>query len=78
MSKIVARVDTAPVGSDINITINKNGSTAATLTISDGGTKIINSTPNIIMVEDDYLTVDITQIGSSTTGSDLTITFTYS
>jgi hypothetical protein len=78
LSKIVARVDTAPVGSDINITINKNGSTAATLTISDGGTKIINSTPNIIMVEDDYLTVDITQIGSSTTGSDLTITFTYS
>lgn len=78
LSKIVARVDTAPVGSDINITINKNGNSAATLTITDGSTKIINSTPNIIMVEDDYLTVDITQIGSSTTGSDLTITFTYS
>ena len=78
LSKIVARVDTAPVGSDINITINKNGNNAATLTITDGVTKIINSTPNITMVEDDYLTVDITQIGSSTAGSDLTITFTYS
>lgn len=78
LSKIVARVDTAPVGSDINITINKNGNSAATLTITDGSTKIINSTPNITMVEDDYLTVDITQVGSSTVGSDLTITFTYS
>ena len=78
LSKIVARVDTAPVGSDINITINKNGNNAATLTITDGSTKIINSTPNITMVEDDYLTVDITQVGSSTVGSDLTITFTYS
>lgn len=78
LSKIVARVDTAPVGSDINITINKNGNTAATLTLLDGGTKIINNTPNITMVEDDYLTVDITQVGSSTAGSDLTITFTYS
>ena len=78
LSKIVARVDTAPVGSDINITINKNGNSAATLTITDGSTKIINNTPNIAMVEDDYLTVDITQIGSSTAGSDLTITFTYS
>ena len=78
LSKIVARVDTAPVGSDINITINKNGNSAATLTITDGSTKIINNTPNITMVEDDYLTVDITQVGSSTVGSDLTITFTYS
>ena len=78
LSKIVARVDTAPAGSNINITINKNGNSAATLTIANGTTKIINSTPNIAMVEDDYLTVDITQIGSSTTGSDLTITFTYS
>ena len=78
LSKIIARVDTAPAGSDINITINKNGNSAATLTITDGSTKIINNTPNITMVEDDYLTVDITQVGSSTVGSDLTITFTYS
>ena len=78
ISNIVARVDTAPVGASINITIKKNGSSAATLVIADGGTKIINSSPSITMVDDDYITVDITQIGSSTTGSDLTITFTYS
>jgi hypothetical protein len=29
------------------------------------------------MVEDDYLTVDITQVGSATAGSDLTVIFTY-
>jgi hypothetical protein len=78
ISKLVARVDTAPTGASINITIKKNGSSAATLVIFDGGTKIINSSPSITMVDDDYITVDITQIGSSTTGSNLTITFTYS
>ena len=77
ISKIIARADTAPVGAAINITVNKNGASAATLVIADGGTKIINSTPSITMVEDDYLTVDITQVGSSTSGSDLTVIFTY-
>lgn len=78
IDRIVARVNTAPVGAAINITVNKNGSSGATLVIADGGTKIINSSPSITLAEDDYLTVDITQIGSSTAGSDLTVTFTYS
>ena len=65
------------MGASINITVNKNGASAATLVIADGGTKIINSTPNITMVEDDYLTVDITQVGSTTAGSDLAVIFTY-
>jgi len=78
ISRIVARVNTAPAGAAINITVNKNGSSGATLVIADGGTKIINSSPSITLAEDDYLTVDITQIGSTTAGSDLTVTFTYS
>lgn len=78
IDRIVARVNTAPVGAAINITVNKNGSSGATLVIADGGTKIINSSPSITLAEDDYLTVDITQIGSTTAGSDLTVTFTYS
>ena len=77
ISKIVARVNTAPVGAGINVTVNKNGSSAATLVIADGGTKVVNSSPSISLVEDDYLTVDITQIGSTTAGSDLTVMFTY-
>ena len=77
ISKIVARVNTAPVGAAINITVKKNGSSGATLVIADGGTKIINSSPSITLAEDDYLTVDITQVGSGTAGSDLTVTFTY-
>ena len=78
IDRIVARANTAPVGAAINITVNKNGSSGATLVIADGGTKIINSSPSITLAEDDYLTVDITQIGSTTAGSDLTVTFTYS
>ena len=60
------------------MTVKKNGASGATLVIADAGTKIINSSPAITMVEDDYLTFDITQIGSTTAGSDLTVTFTYS
>jgi hypothetical protein len=77
ISKIIARVSTAPVGSAINITVNKNGSSGATLVIVDGGTKVANNSPNITLVEDDYLTVDVTQIGSGTAGSDLIVTFIY-
>jgi hypothetical protein len=29
------------------------------------------------MAADDYITVDITQIGSSTAGAELSVTFTY-
>lgn len=78
INKIVARVATAPEGSAINITVNKSGSSGATLVIADGATKVVNNSPNITLAEDDYLTVDVTQIGSSTAGSDLIITFTYS
>jgi hypothetical protein len=39
ISKIVARVSTAPAGATLNIVVNKNGSSAATLSIADGGTK---------------------------------------
>ena len=76
-TKITARVDTAPVGSALNVDINKNGVSAVTISVADGQTKTINSSPSLSMVEDDYLTVDIDQIGSSTAGSELTITFTY-
>jgi len=78
INKIIARVITAPDGAAINMTVKKNGASGATLVIADAGTKIINSSPAITMVEDDYLTFDITQIGSTTAGSDLTVTFTYS
>ena len=67
-----AYVGTAPVGSSINITVNKNGSSAETLSIADGATSA-SSTPDVAVSQGDYITVDITQIGSSTAGADLRI-----
>ena len=69
-------VATAPVGADLTVTINKNGSSIGTGTISDGASsgtgQALSSTS---FSSGDYLTVDITQVGSSTAGEDLYINF---
>tara|TARA_X000001316_G_C921481_1_gene35907 strand:+ start:1469 stop:1939 length:471 start_codon:yes stop_codon:yes gene_type:complete len=69
-------VKTAPVGAALNVQINKNAISIGTGTIADGansGTgQALSSTS---FSAGDYLTVDITQIGSSTAGEDLYINF---
>ena len=47
------------------------------MTIVEGTNKIINTTPNITMTDDDYLTIDLMQIGSTVYGSELSIIITY-
>ena len=76
LETVNAYVATAPVGSTLNIRVNKNGSSAATLAISAGATSATSS-PNLSFSQGDYVTVDITQIGSSTAGADLRINFTF-
>jgi len=81
VNKIIARVDTASSGASINITINKvSGGTTTTKTISiaAGELKSEDTSPNLSLNADDYLTVDITQIGSGDAGENLRLTFTYS
>ena len=67
---------TAPVGADLTVTINKNGSSIGTGSISDGASsgtaQTLSSTG---FSSGDYLTVDITQVGSTTAGEDLYINF---
>ena len=69
-------VKTAPAGAALTVQINKNGSSIGTGTIADGVTsgtgQALSSTS---FSAGDYLTVDITQIGSSTAGEDLYINF---
>ena len=76
VNKIDARVDTAPTGSSINITIKKNGTQVTTMSIAASGVKAENTT-GFSMNEDDYLTVDTTQIGSTDPGTNLKIIFHY-
>jgi len=71
---------TPPVGADIIVDINKNGTTIFTTqgnrpTIPDGQNKGAKSaTPDVTAIaEGDIITIDCDQVGSTTPGSDLTV-----
>lgn len=69
-------VKTAPTGADLTVTVNKNGSSIGTGTISQGSTDGLGQTLSPTSFSaGDYLTVDITQIGSTVAGEDLYINF---
>ena len=74
---ITARLETGPTGSSAVFAIKNNGVLAATLTINAGTTISSTYTTPIPIIVNNYITVDITAIGSIIRGSDLTITFTY-
>jgi hypothetical protein len=78
---VTASVGTAPTGSNIIIDVLKNGSTIFTTTanrptITTGSFVDVLSIPDAsyaTMVAGDYLTVNIIQVGSTISGSDLTL-----
>ncbi len=73
VSKIQWYVQTAPVGSAANVRINVNGSPVANLSLSSGSVYTIQSNLAIAINEGDYITTDITSIGSTFPGADGTI-----
>lgn len=80
ISSVRANVITAPGGAAVIVDVKKNGVTVFTTqanrpTIASGATtsgRVPNPDVNTI-VDGEYLTVDVAQIGSTTAGSDLTI-----
>ena len=76
ISKIDAFLVTAPTGSSANVRINKNGTQTSNLNILASNTNSSNNV-NITMSYGDYITFDVTQIGSVTAGAKLTLIFTY-
>ena len=74
-----ARVGTAPTGASVIVDVNKNGSTVFTTqanrpTIAAGAKASGAAVPDVTtFAEDDFMTVDIDQIGSGTPGSDLLV-----
>ena len=77
LKSIHAYVDTAPAGAAVNLDILKNGTSLQTVSIAAGATKGTQTSLSHSIAADDYLTVDITQIGSTTAGSDLYLVFTF-
>ena len=70
-------VGTSPAGSSLIATLNKNGTVIDTLTIAAGSSSDVNSGLSLAVSSGDYLTVDITQVGSTTAGSDLNLIVEY-
>jgi len=72
-------VGTAPVGDDLIVDVNVNGSTIFSSPptrplILDGENTSELAIPTITaLTEGDYITVDVAQVGSTTPGSDLTV-----
>ena len=77
LKSIHAYVDTAAAGAAINITVNKNGSSLQTLSIAAGATVSSVTSLNHSVAANNYLTIDITQVGSSTAGENLYLVFTF-
>lgn len=79
ISNVRAYVDTAPVGADLIIDVNRNGTTIFTTQanrprITAGNNYDASSTPDVTgLVTGDYVTIDVDQIGSTVAGSYLTI-----
>ena len=75
-----AAVGSAPTGASLIVDVHKNDTTIFTTqgnrpTIAAAGNVSDEETPDVTSVTDsDYLTLDVDQVGSSTPGSDLTVT----
>lgn len=77
ITRILAFLDVAPTGAGVIIRVNKNGVSTTTLTVNAASASAVSSV-SISIVQGDYITVDITQIGSTFAGSDLALVFEYS
>ena len=77
IQSMAAYVQTAPVGSSLSLRVNKNGSSIQTPTITTGNTSGSLTGLSDTMNAGDYLTVDVTAVGSSTAGSDLNLVIVY-
>lgn len=70
-----ASVGTAPTGSNIVVTVYKNGVSVGSVTIP-AGSYTATTNVNVSASANDYLTVSIISVGSTIAGSDLTVTVT--
>ena len=66
---------TAPTGADVVVVVNKNGAPVETLTLP-AGSNYASGVATAVLLTTDYLTVDVTQVGSTIAGSDLSTRLT--
>ena len=79
IAEVFIAVNTAPTGDSIIVDVNKNGTTIFTdqgkrPEIPDGDNTDTSDTPDVTsLAKNDYITSDIDQVGSTTSGLDLTV-----
>lgn len=78
LSKVRATVGTVPLGSEIIVDVNKNGTTVFTNQANRpkiyAGQSTVVAIPNVTVISpEDYLTVDIDAVGSVFAGENLTV-----
>jgi hypothetical protein len=72
LQRLAARVGTAPTGAALVLALKKNGATVATLSVAAGSLAAQTTTFSDATIADgDYLTLDVTQVGSTVKGSNL-------
>ena len=78
ITSIRARVESAPAGNTpLNLVVNVNNVSTATLSINSSTTISSLNTATVILNVNDYVTVDVVNIGNNVPGTDLTVTFTF-
>lgn len=73
LTKFRAAVGTAPTGSGVSCSILVNGSVVGSVSIPAGSFTAVATLSQVVYSED-YLTVNVTSVGSVVVGSDLTVT----
>jgi hypothetical protein len=78
ITSIKSRVEVAPTGGvPLTVAVKINNISTATLSINSSTTVSSLNTATINLRSNDFVTVDVINIGSTNAGSDLTVTFTY-
>lgn len=79
VTNVTAAVNTAPTGAAVIVDVNKNGTTMFTTQgnrpqIAAAGTEDLSSVPDVTSIaQNDVITIDVDQVGSSTVGADLVV-----
>ncbi|MBF0340927.1 MAG: hypothetical protein HQL95_08200, partial [Magnetococcales bacterium] len=71
-----AWIGTAPVGSSIQFTLRKNGTSVATGSIAAGSHRMATAPVTLELTSSDWFTLDVVQVGTSVAGSDLHVRLT--
>lgn len=81
ITRVRAAVGTAPTGGSVVVDVKRNGSSifanpADRPTITAGTFTALGTPSTVQIVPDDFLTVDIVEVGGTFAGADLTVTLT--